>query len=262
MLFRSVTNGNVVTTGTTATIAGLQITNGALPSLPTLGVIGAATFGANVDVTGVEATGYVGTVTVAAKAVVNVSGVEAQTYLGTAEVVGAANVYPTVFGVALSGVNIKLADVNINSLNIDIDNIKKSYSKDVKAILIVHLYGNPVDITWRLQDTTQLTFDEIKFDKWLRLLHIDGCHEHSAVLSDLQLFNSFMADNGVIVVDDFNDQEYPGVKSAVIEFCLSKVNYKNWKIIAIGDNKAYIVQKKFQEQLRRMARDAQDAKNT
>lgn len=109
-------------------------------------------------------------------------------------------------------------------------------------------FGNPVDIVWRLQDTTQLTFDEIKFDKWLRLLHIDGCHEHSAVLSDLQLFNSFMADNGVIVVDDFNDQEYPGVKSAVIEFCLSKVNYKNWKIIAIGDNKAYIVQKKFQEQ--------------
>ena len=35
-----------------------------------------------------------------------------------------ANVYPTVFGVALSGVKIKLADVNAESLNIDIENVK------------------------------------------------------------------------------------------------------------------------------------------
>lgn len=58
-----------------------------------------------------------------------------------------ANVYPTVFGVALSGVNIKLADVNPNSLNIDIENIKKAYTKDVKVIIVVHLYGNPVDLS-------------------------------------------------------------------------------------------------------------------
>lgn len=57
-----------------------------------------------------------------------------------------ANVYPTVFGVALSGVKIKLADVNAESLNIDIENVKKYYSKDVKAILVVHLYGNPVNL--------------------------------------------------------------------------------------------------------------------
>jgi fibronectin-binding autotransporter adhesin len=48
----SVTNGNVVATGTTATIGGLVINNGGLPSLPSIGVIGAATFGANVDITG------------------------------------------------------------------------------------------------------------------------------------------------------------------------------------------------------------------
>jgi len=56
----SVTNGNIITTGTTATIAGLQITNGALPTLPTLGVTGLATFGANIDVTGsVNVTGNI-----------------------------------------------------------------------------------------------------------------------------------------------------------------------------------------------------------
>ena len=48
----SVTNGNVVATGTTATIGGLVITNGALPSLPSLGVTGSATIGADLAVTG------------------------------------------------------------------------------------------------------------------------------------------------------------------------------------------------------------------
>lgn len=124
------------------------------------------------------------------------------------------------------------------------------FSEDARKIAESNItkFGNANDIVWRLQDTTQLKYDDISFDRSLRLLHIDGCHEHSAVLSDLQLFIPFVADNGVIVVDDFNDQEYPGVKSAVIEYCLSKVNYKNWKVIAIGDNKAYIVQKKYQEQ--------------
>ncbi len=123
------------------------------------------------------------------------------------------------------------------------------FSEDARKIAEANIqkFGNVDNIVWNLQDTTQLNYDDLKFDRSLRLLHIDGCHEHSAVLSDLQLFSPVMADNGVIVVDDYNDQEYPGVKSAVIEFCLSKANYKNWKIIAIGDNKAYIVQKKFQE---------------
>ena len=47
----SVTNGNITATGTTATIAGLTINNGAFADLTSLGVIGLATFGANVNVT-------------------------------------------------------------------------------------------------------------------------------------------------------------------------------------------------------------------
>jgi len=57
-----------------------------------------------------------------------------------------ANVYPTIFGVCLSGVQIALCDVDPKSLNVTLDTIKKAYTKEVKAILIVHLYGNPVDI--------------------------------------------------------------------------------------------------------------------
>lgn len=75
-----------------------------------------------------------------------------------------SNVYPTVFGVALSGVDIKLSDVNPQSLNIDIENIKKYYTKDVKAILIVHLYGNPVDMS-----------PIIKFCKEKKIYLIEDC---------------------------------------------------------------------------------------
>lgn len=57
-----------------------------------------------------------------------------------------ANVYPTAFGVALSGHPVALCDVDPKSLNVNIDTIAKAFTKDVKAIVVVHLYGNPVDI--------------------------------------------------------------------------------------------------------------------
>ena len=42
-------------------------------------------------------------------------------------------------------------------------------------------FGDGNNLIWRLQDTTQLTTDDIEFENNLRFLHIDGCHEHSAV---------------------------------------------------------------------------------
>ena len=57
-----------------------------------------------------------------------------------------ANVYPSVFGCALSGVKVRLCDVDPDSLNINLETVNKAFTKDVKAILAVHLYGNPVDL--------------------------------------------------------------------------------------------------------------------
>jgi hypothetical protein len=114
-----------------------------------------------------------------------------------------------------------------------------------KAESNISKFGTNKKLNWRIQDTTSLTYDDIEFERPLRVLHIDGCHEHFAVLNDLQLFSGKMMDRGVIVVDDFNDYEYPGVNSAAIEFSLSKYNIKNWRVFAIGDNKAYMCQKRF-----------------
>ena len=57
-----------------------------------------------------------------------------------------ANVYPTAFGVSLSGLKVKLCDVDPQTSNINLETVKKAYAKDIKVIVVVHLYGNPVDI--------------------------------------------------------------------------------------------------------------------
>lgn len=116
-----------------------------------------------------------------------------------------------------------------------------------KAESNIYEYGNARDLVWKLQDTTNLTFDDLDYDD-IKLLHIDGCHEHPAVLSDLILFSHKMADGGVIVIDDYNDYEYPGVNAGTVEFMLSKANYKNWRVFAIGDNKAYMCQRKYHKE--------------
>ena len=53
---------------------------------------------------------------------------------------------------------------------------------------------------------------------------------------------------GVICLDDINDTEYPGVASAMAEFCLSSC----WCPFAIGFNKAYLCQREHLERYRSM----------
>lgn len=62
------------------------------------------------------------------------------------EVIMPANVYPTAFGVALSGVKIILCDVDPDTLNISAKSFENSITKNTKVVIVVHLYGNPVDL--------------------------------------------------------------------------------------------------------------------
>src|SRR3989339_1905601 len=91
-----------------------------------------------------------------------------------------ANVYPTIFGVALSGIKIKLTDVNPKSLNIDIENIKKYYSREVKAVLVVHLYGNPVDMS-----------PIVKFCKEKKIYLIEDCAQATGSIYKNKKVGSF-----------------------------------------------------------------------
>lgn len=61
-------------------------------------------------------------------------------------VVVPANVYPSAFGVALSGATLQLADVDPDTLNLSVETLERAVDQKTKSVLAVHLYGNPVDI--------------------------------------------------------------------------------------------------------------------
>lgn len=104
-------------------------------------------------------------------------------------------------------------------------------------------YGNDVNVHWNVCDLTQLDPKNIKFRN-IRYLHIDACHLHRAILNDLNNFSPLVDERGIISVDDYNDQEYPGINTAITQFCLSDKG-KDWTIFAIGQNKAYLCRKSY-----------------
>jgi dTDP-4-amino-4,6-dideoxygalactose transaminase len=57
------------------------------------------------------------------------------TFIATAEMISAVGAKPV------------LVDIDINSFNIDIDRIEQAITPQTKAIMPVHLFGNPVDMT-------------------------------------------------------------------------------------------------------------------
>ena len=73
----------------------------------------------------------------------------------------------------------------------------------------------------------------------LRMLHIDGGHEHDEVLNDLTKFSTLVDKTGIIILDDINDPVYPGVSSAMAEF-LQCGNNTDWTTCVIGHNKIYL----------------------
>ena len=52
----------------------------------------------------------------------------------------------------------------------------------------------------------------------LRFLHIDAGHEYHEVLEQLHLFSPYLADRGIIAMDDYQDREFPGIEAAVLDF--------------------------------------------
>lgn len=62
------------------------------------------------------------------------------------EVILPANAYPTAFGVALSGVKIRLVDCKKTDGTLDPEALKAAITKKTRAVVAVYLYGNVGDI--------------------------------------------------------------------------------------------------------------------
>lgn len=101
------------------------------------------------------------------------------------EVIVPANAYPTAFGVALSGARIRLIDCG-NDGNIDVKQLQRVVTRKTKAIVAVHLYGNPADLfnmnrfiysnnqnILLVEDAAQAHGAEIKLDQLVQLDKLD-----------------------------------------------------------------------------------------
>lgn len=90
------------------------------------------------------------------------------------EVIVPANVYPSVYGILKAGATPQFSDISPETLNLDKKSLNKvKISKKTKAILFVHLYGNPAGI-----------LETAKFAKENNLYLIEDCaHAHGAKIN-------------------------------------------------------------------------------
>lgn len=125
---------------------------------------------------------------------------------GSDEVIVPANCYPTVFGVAASGVKIKLCDANEDTLNVSVETIKKAFTKNTKVVIAVHLYGMPAPMK-----------EIMEFARERKLKVIEDCaqavgarinNQHVGTFGDVGCFSFYptknlaaMGDGGAIVTN-------------------------------------------------------------
>jgi len=63
------------------------------------------------------------------------------------------------------------------------------------------------------------------FNWTIDILFVDGDHSHEATLDDLEGWSTHLKDNGYIIVDDYNEQYWPGTVSATDKFISENAGY-------------------------------------
>jgi hypothetical protein len=70
-----------------------------------------------------------------------------------------------------------------------------------------------------------------------RIISIDGCHTKNATLSDLQNAVKILSDDGFIILDDYFNPDWPGVKAGVDVFLGDNNDYR---VFYLADNKFFL----------------------
>jgi hypothetical protein len=73
-----------------------------------------------------------------------------------------------------------------------------------------------------------------------RIFSIDGGHSAAETYADLSLADNVIIDHGIIIIDDYFDQSFPGVSEGVNKYLL---NYASLQPLAIFFNKMMLVKK-------------------
>lgn len=67
---------------------------------------------------------------------------------------------------------------------------------------------------------------ELTADDKFRFVHVDGAHEMSVALHDIRLAARHLTDGGIVVVDDYQHCNFPGVSLAVEEFLETSPDFR------------------------------------
>ncbi|MDG1020060.1 MAG: class I SAM-dependent methyltransferase [Emcibacteraceae bacterium] len=89
-----------------------------------------------------------------------------------------------------------------------------------KARKNLQKYGNYDQTTLIKSNTSDLTLEKIATDlsDGVRILHIDAGHDYHEVLHQMVLFTPFVKQGGIVIMDDYQDREFPGIEAAVLDF--------------------------------------------
>ncbi len=89
---------------------------------------------------------------------------------------------------------------------------------------------------FKLYESTEELIKEknpnLKFD----LIHIDGEHSQKAIERDLKVASTVLTDSGVVIVDDYRHQHFPGIAAGVFNF----LNSNDFASFCLTPNKMYI----------------------
>ena len=81
----------------------------------------------------------------------------------------------------------------------------------------------------------------------VRFLHLDAVHDHPSVLNDLRNFVPlFLTREAIVVLDDCFDPDWPGVPTAMTEFCLSDMG-RHIRPFAASRSKMYLCARPYVE---------------
>jgi hypothetical protein len=108
----------------------------------------------------------------------------------------------------------------------------------------IQKYGNPDCAELKAIDTSKITFEGLRneLSNPCRFLHIDAGHEYHEVLHQLLLFCPFISRGGCLIMDDYQDREFPGIEAAVLDFC-ELDRPRRFVPFFSGGNKMYLCEK-------------------
>lgn len=90
-----------------------------------------------------------------------------------------------------------------------------------RAQVNIDKFGAAKCVSLQAGDTSGITLQALneKLGRGLRMLHIDAGHEYHEVYHQLIVFAPFIKEGGIIIMDDYQDREFPGIEAAVLDFC-------------------------------------------